>query len=279
MQALACTAGAGLQADRSAIQPIRRVDVAENALGAGPSGAVATGMKLGTTLTMNPVPARRRLHKLRIRVADGPDTGCEAISDGRELSVGTAPDNDLALSDPTVSRHHLAVRCIERGYWVRDLGSTNGIQIGPHLVQSAVVRDGCELAIGTTRLVFELLEDLIVAPTAAEPKWGALLGEPCTCASSSDASADSEQEPPTPEDKAQAVVTDEFDPSLSFRDAKERAVGRWERWYVAELLRHTRGNLSEAARVSHSDRSHLRKLVRKHLHRGAGGSEHASDAD
>jgi DNA-binding NtrC family response regulator len=63
----------------------------------------------------------------------------------------------------------------------------------------------------------------------------------------------------------QAVVIDEFDPTLSFRDAKERAIGLWERWYVAELLRHTGGNLSEAARVAHSDRSHLRKLVRKHL--------------
>jgi DNA-binding NtrC family response regulator len=68
-----------------------------------------------------------------------------------------------------------------------------------------------------------------------------------------------------PRGERQAVVIDEFDPTLSFRDAKERAIGRWERWYVAELLRHTRGNLSEAARVAHSDRSHLRKLVRKHL--------------
>jgi DNA-binding NtrC family response regulator len=68
-----------------------------------------------------------------------------------------------------------------------------------------------------------------------------------------------------PRAERQAVVIDEFDPTLSFRDAKERAIGLWERWYVAELLRHTRGNLSEAARVAHSDRSHLRKLVRKHL--------------
>ncbi len=68
-----------------------------------------------------------------------------------------------------------------------------------------------------------------------------------------------------PRGERRAVVIDEFDPTLSFRDAKERAIGLWERWYVAELLRHTRGNLSEAARVAHSDRSHLRKLVRKHL--------------
>ncbi|HEX3760440.1 MAG TPA: hypothetical protein VHW23_17110 [Kofleriaceae bacterium] len=68
-----------------------------------------------------------------------------------------------------------------------------------------------------------------------------------------------------PRGEREAVVIDEFDPTLSFRDAKERAIGLWERWYVAALLRHTGGNLSEAARVAHSDRSHLRKLVRKHL--------------
>ena len=222
-------------------------------------------MNLGTTLTMLPVSGRR-LRKLRIRVADGPDAGSQAVSDGCAVSVGTAPDNQLVLTDPTVSRHHLAVRCTARGYWVRDLGSTNGIKIGPYLVQSAVISDGCELAIGTSRLVFELLEDEITPP-ADEPDQG-------------DDHGDEIVEAPGvaggPEGGV-AVVTDEFDPTLSFRDAKERAVGRWERWYVAELLRHTRGNLSEAARVSHSDRSHLRKLVRKHLHRGA-GPEPTADA-
>lgn len=80
-----------------------------------------------------------------------------------------------------------------------------------------------------------------------------------------DAHAAEAEPAPEPRGERQAVVIDEFDPTLSFRDAKERAVGLWERWYVAELLRHTGGNLSEAARVAHSDRSHLRKLVRKHL--------------
>lgn len=197
-------------------------------------------MNLGTTLT-HPVTAPRRMKQLRIRVAEGPDAGNEAVSDGRELSIGTAPDNQLVLNDPTVSRHHLAVRCTERGYWVRDLGSTNGIMMGPHLVQSAVVSNGCELVVGATRLVFELLDADVSEPVAAAPEAPEACGD------------------------RQAVVVDEFDPSLSFRDAKERAIGLWERWYVAELLRHTRGNLSEAARVAHSDRSHLRKLVRKHL--------------
>jgi DNA-binding NtrC family response regulator len=65
---------------------------------------------------------------------------------------------------------------------------------------------------------------------------------------------------PTP-----AVLADAFDPALSFREAKRQAIERWERWYVAQLLDHTRGNLSKAARVVDSDRSYLRKLVRKYL--------------
>ncbi|HEX7839502.1 MAG TPA: hypothetical protein VF469_18625 [Kofleriaceae bacterium] len=80
-----------------------------------------------------------------------------------------------------------------------------------------------------------------------------------------------------PASAGQAVVTDEFDPTLSFRDAKERAISRWERWYVGQLMRHTRGNLSEAARIAHSDRSHLRKLVRRHLSPGARGTDPAAE--
>jgi DNA-binding NtrC family response regulator len=89
---------------------------------------------------------------------------------------------------------------------------------------------------------------------------------------SADAGDNVEPSPPAvarvPEDvEPDPLIVDEFDPALSFRDAKERAIARWERWYVARLLEYTRGNLSEAARIAHSDRGHLRKLARKHLHR------------
>ncbi len=55
-----------------------------------------------------------------------------------------------------------------------------------------------------------------------------------------------------------------FDPALPFRDAKERAIGRWERWYVRELVRRSRGNLSEAARLARTDRQYLRSRLRKY---------------
>jgi len=263
-----------------------------------------------------------QLHPFRVRVTHGPDLGREAIASARELTVGTAPDNQLVLSDPTVSRHHLALRRTEYGYWVRDLGSTNGIVIGPQLVQVAAVSDGCELVIGDTRLVFQLLDDeladgeaMVTAErhelpplrerredipglvahfyrqlTDGEAPPEALLRafvrmdwpgnvrelrdavERAVLLGARNANHAARGDGPEP-----AVLTDEFDPRLSFRDAKERAVARWERWYVAQLLRHTHGNLSEAARVARSDRTYLRKLARKHLRRGEDG-EVADDA-
>jgi hypothetical protein len=76
-----------------------------------------------------------------------------------------------------------------------------------------------------------------------------------------------------------------FDPAVPFRDAKTEAIAAWERWYMRELLTHTRGNLSQAARIVQSDRSYLRKLVRRYglggLTRGepGGGGPAPADAD
>ncbi|NUP13246.1 MAG: sigma 54-interacting transcriptional regulator [Polyangiaceae bacterium] len=55
-----------------------------------------------------------------------------------------------------------------------------------------------------------------------------------------------------------------FDPTVPFRDAKSDATTTWERWYVAELMRHAGGNLSKASRLVQMDRSYLRALLKKH---------------
>jgi DNA-binding NtrC family response regulator len=60
------------------------------------------------------------------------------------------------------------------------------------------------------------------------------------------------------------VMTGGFDPALSFRAIKERAVARFERWYVKELVERHLGNLSSAARAARMDRNHLRDLLRRH---------------
>lgn len=50
----------------------------------------------------------------------------------------------------------------------------------------------------------------------------------------------------------------------SFRQAKAHAVAEFERSYVREMLAHTGGNISQAARLSKQERSAFGKLVRKY---------------
>jgi len=57
---------------------------------------------------------------------------------------------------------------------------------------------------------------------------------------------------------------DPFDETLPFRVAKERAVSRWERGYIAELVARNGGNLSKAARAARMDRKYLRALVARY---------------
>jgi two-component system, NtrC family, response regulator GlrR len=52
--------------------------------------------------------------------------------------------------------------------------------------------------------------------------------------------------------------------TISFRDAKEEAVSRFERRYLRELLQAHQGNLSRAARAVRMDRNHLRDLAKRH---------------
>ena len=68
------------------------------------------------------------------------------------------------------------------------------------------------------------------------------------------------QDPP-PEDASFPV---EFSPEVSFRTAKGRIVARWERAYLAELMRRNDGNISQAARTARMDRNYLRELLARH---------------
>ncbi len=55
--------------------------------------------------------------------------------------------------------------------------------------------------------------------------------------------------------------------SLSFREAKRRAVERFERRFVERLLSETSGNISEAARRAGMDRNYLRLLIQRYASR------------
>jgi DNA-binding NtrC family response regulator len=90
---------------------------------------------------------------LRVEVVDGPDRGKHATSTDT-LAVGTAKDNDLAVSDFTVSRFHLEVAVKPGGVLVTDLGSTNGTYVGNVRIERAIVPTGTLVKLGGTTIRF-----------------------------------------------------------------------------------------------------------------------------
>src|SRR5215510_580019 len=70
-----------------------------------------------------------RFPRYRLTVIEGPDREHAIDGGAAELAIGTAPANAMILTDPAVSRHHVAIAPTPRGHLVRDLGSTNGTAI------------------------------------------------------------------------------------------------------------------------------------------------------
>lgn len=94
------------------------------------------------------------IRTLRVEVVQGPDTGKRFVAGTDTISVGTADDNDLILTDNTVSRYHLELKHLGELIAVRDQASTNGTALngGAVLLDRARVRAGTLLSIGRTTL-------------------------------------------------------------------------------------------------------------------------------
>jgi hypothetical protein len=72
------------------------------------------------------------------------------------INIGRDPRSDLVLSDGKVSRHHAQIRL--EGGWpvIYDLRSTNGTFVNGQRVTRQVLRDGDEIRVGDTKLIFRM---------------------------------------------------------------------------------------------------------------------------
>jgi DNA-binding NtrC family response regulator len=113
--------------------------------------------------------------RFRVSVV-GSAAAAEADAGTSELTIGSAPGNQLALDDPTVSRHHCAIRVTPRGFLLQDLGSTNGTWLANHLIESAFLKPGSTFRVGTVALKFECLDDEIRQELSPDDHFGEVLG-------------------------------------------------------------------------------------------------------
>jgi FHA domain-containing protein len=72
----------------------------------------------------------------------------------RRVVIGRSKDADLQVTDPNVSRRHAELRQEGATYWLVDLDSTNGVEVGGKRVKRLKLEDGTRFTIGSTEIAF-----------------------------------------------------------------------------------------------------------------------------
>jgi len=112
----------------------------------------------------------------KVTVLAGRDKGAVASSSEGRFTVGTAEGNTLRLNDPTVSRYHAELEATPEGVLLRDLGSTNGVVLGPAHLREALLTESTEVDLGRTRLRVAIASEREVLVLPERVSFGPLLG-------------------------------------------------------------------------------------------------------
>ncbi len=116
------------------------------------------------------------LQQLRLYAASGPDAGKEFSSRGQRMIVGTHSSADAMLSDRSVSRFHCELYLQNGHAKIRDLGSRNGTFVDGVRVESAYLQNAAVIAIGRSRVRFEVRPDRVLIPLSSASEYGDLVG-------------------------------------------------------------------------------------------------------
>ncbi|MET0386658.1 MAG: sigma 54-interacting transcriptional regulator [Polyangiales bacterium] len=126
---------------------------------------------------IRPATETVRYARVRVSVTKGPDVGRVVEGAGTTLLVGSAENADLQLRDATVSREHCEIELTERGFRVRDLGSTNGVHVRGLRVFDVAASAPLELGVGETQLTITPLAEAETRERISVGRFGDLLGE------------------------------------------------------------------------------------------------------
>lgn len=124
-----------------------------------------------------PLPTVVRYAKVKVSVSRGPNTGLSVETAGTPVRIGTSPENDLVLTDDTVSRRHAELQPTPLGMRVRDVESTNGILMGGVRIKDAFVPGDFQIAVGETWLAVNWLAETVDREQAVTDRFGDVLGK------------------------------------------------------------------------------------------------------
>jgi transcriptional regulator with GAF, ATPase, and Fis domain len=115
--------------------------------------------------------------RIKLVVSKGPDAGIDRVVESGTHIVGTHPNCDVRLTDPTVSRYHLELQLLADGVKVTDLQSTNGTMHGGTKLGTVVVTGPARLRLGkNTEIDLVPADEEVTLPPYAGDRFGNVLG-------------------------------------------------------------------------------------------------------
>lgn len=115
--------------------------------------------------------------RFKLTVKDGPDKGTSRILEHGTLLVGQHRNNDLVLTDDTISRYHLEIQVRKTGLFIKDLDTTNGTFYGEAKVGTLEVSSAAQLRLGKhTRIEIAPVDTSVALGTFQGDGFGKAVG-------------------------------------------------------------------------------------------------------
>src|SRR5258706_2823411 len=95
-------------------------------------------------------------------IAEGKEAGREFVFEQSSVLIGRTSDCDIVLYDPGVSRKHARIFAEAHGYFVEDMGSSNGTKVNGAIIKKKQLADGDAISLGPVVFNFaglNLMED------------------------------------------------------------------------------------------------------------------------
>ncbi|HRI50868.1 MAG TPA: FHA domain-containing protein [Pseudomonadota bacterium] len=101
----------------------------------------------------------------------------EHVFEKGTVRIGAMDDNDLVITDETVSRYHCRIVQEEGGYLLCDLGSTNGTFVNGVRVREAFLNSGSTIGLGQSEVQFFASQEKVEIVPSPKNHLGDIIGK------------------------------------------------------------------------------------------------------
>lgn len=118
------------------------------------------------------------LRKCILLIIDGPNKGQKYDLGRKKITkIGKKSDNDIVLTDQTVSRQHLEIHATADSYLLKDHKSTNGTFINSIRVKEAFLSPGDIITVGNTKFEYQAYDERVQMEPSKNSYFGEMVGK------------------------------------------------------------------------------------------------------